>query len=128
MRLGRGTWKRGLNGSEARRPPTVRHRLVALVSMHVSLHDEVDAVLDKDRLEGLLAFEADCGRDVGAGDIPRAVTHGDDPGCLLPVDCREVLLEPAATIQHVSTIRCPCDPTHSICSFLYVPNGPESSP
>jgi hypothetical protein len=95
MRAEERKWKRRLNGSGVEATtPTVRHRLVALVSMHVSLHDEVDAVLDKDRLERLLAFEADGGRDVCAGDIPRAVTHGDDPGGLLPVDCCEVLLEP----------------------------------
>lgn len=56
-----------------------------LVEMLVSLDHEIDAVLEEEGLEGLLARDA-----FVSGDVPGSVAACGDPGCLFAVDGGEV--------------------------------------
>ena len=70
--------------------------------MDVTLHVEVDPVLDHQRLECLLVSQTDIRRVVLGGDVPRPVETDDHPGRLFAIDRSEIVLEPLVLLIRVS--------------------------
>lgn len=70
--------------------------------MDVSLHVQVDAILDHQRLERLLTGQADRRRGILGGDVPRPMKTDDQPRRLFAVDRGEIVLEPLVLLVRVS--------------------------
>lgn len=88
----------------------VSNWFVSLIKVHVSLHVEIDVVLQEQWFKCLLTGKTNITRIVLGGDVPRAMKADDDPWGFIAIDTGKILFQPLDLLIGVSegTIVCSC--------------------